>query len=168
MPVLSIGGKTPRVPETVFVADGAYVIGDVDLGEESSVWFQAVLRGDINTITIGPRSNIQDGCVFHVTDSDSVAVGSDVTIGHRAIIHGSRIGDESLIGMGAVVLDGASIGKSSLVAAGAVVLQGMEVPDGVLAAGVPARIIRGLTEAEKEGIRESAVHYVGYARSFSR
>lgn len=168
MPVLSINGRTPRVPESVFVADGAYVIGDVELGEESSVWFQAVLRGDINTITIGPRSNVQDGCVFHVTDSNAVEVGADVTIGHRAIVHGCRIGDESLIGMGAVVLDGARIGKSALVAAGAVVLQGMSVPDGVLAAGVPARILRELTDAEKAGIRASAAHYVGYARDFSR
>lgn len=166
MPIVSIGGKAPRIPASAFVADGAFVIGDVELGKEASVWFQAVLRGDINSIVIGDRTNIQDGCIFHVTNEFSVCVGNDVTVGHRAIVHGCSIGDGSLIGMGSVILDNARIGDNCLVAAGAVVLENAVVPPGSLAAGVPARIIRNLTVEEIGRIHDSAVHYSEYARAF--
>ncbi len=166
MPIVSVAGKTPRVPSSAFVADGAFVIGDVDLGKETSVWFQAVLRGDINTIVIGDRTNIQDGCIFHVTNEYSVRVGTDVTVGHRAIVHGCTIGNGSLIGMGSIILDNVRIGDGCLIAAGAVVRENAVIPPGSLAAGVPARIVRNLSADEIRGIHDSAAHYVEYARTF--
>jgi carbonic anhydrase/acetyltransferase-like protein (isoleucine patch superfamily) len=166
MPALSLGDRSPRIRSSVFLAEGSFVIGDVEIGEDASVWFSAVLRGDINSITIGERTNIQDGCVLHVTHENAVKVGNDVTVGHRAVVHGCTIADECLIGMGSVILDGASLGRNVLVAAGAVVLQNAVVPEGSLVAGVPARIIRPLTIDERNAIRDSARHYVEYARSF--
>jgi len=166
MPLLAAGGKSPRVHPSVFVADGAFVIGEVELAQDASVWFHAVLRGDINSIVVGARTNIQDGCIFHVTNTSGVRVGSDVTVGHGAVVHGCTIGDGSLIGMRAVVLDAARVGEGSLVAAGAVVLEGMVIPPGTLAAGVPARIIRALTTEEQKKLLESAAHYVDYAMAF--
>ncbi len=143
------------------------VIGDVRLGEDASVWFNAVLRGDINTITIGDRSNVQDGVVAHVTHQLPVLVGNDVTIGHLAMIHGCTLGDRCLIGMNAVILDGATIGPDAMVAAGSVVRENFVVPSGVLVAGVPARIARDLTPEERLALLRSAEHYVAYARSYS-
>ena len=166
MPLVPAGGKSPRIHPTAFVAEGAFVIGDVELAQDASVWFQAVLRGDINSISIGPRSNVQDGSIFHVTHEYSVCVGADVTIGHGAIVHGCTIGDGSLIGMRAVVLDNARVGEGTLVAAGAVVLENMVIPPGSLAAGVPARVIRTLSDEERQRLLASASHYVEYARAF--
>ncbi len=143
------------------------VIGDVRLGEDASVWFNAVLRGDINTITIGDRSNVQDGVVAHVTRRLPVLIGNDVTIGHLAMIHGCTLGDRCLIGMNAVILDGATIGPDAMVAAGSVVRENFVVPSGVLVAGVPARIARDLTPEERLALLRSAEHYVAYARSYS-
>ena len=168
MPLYSCNDHAPRIHPTAFVADGAVIAGNVTLEEDASVWFNAVLRGDINTISIGQRTNIQDGCVLHVTNTFPVRIGKDVTVGHRAVVHGCTIEDESLVGMGAVILDNAHIGPNALVAAGALVLEGAEVPEGSLAAGVPARVIRKLTDAEKDRIRSSAHHYVEYAKSFAR
>jgi carbonic anhydrase/acetyltransferase-like protein (isoleucine patch superfamily) len=159
-------GVTPRVHPSVFVADGAQIIGDVELGMDSSVWFNAVLRGDINAIRVGERSNVQDGAVLHVTHEYPVYVGADATVGHQAIIHGCTVEDGSLIGMGAIILDNARIGPYSLVAAGAVVREGFVVPEGMLAAGVPARIVRKLTDQEKEALFESAQRYMTYAAGF--
>jgi carbonic anhydrase/acetyltransferase-like protein (isoleucine patch superfamily) len=164
--IMSINDRHPRVHPSVFVADGTHIIGDVTIGTDASVWFNVTLRGDINSITIGDRTNIQDGCVLHVTNDDAVVVGRDVTVGHRAIVHGCRVEDCSLIGMGAVVLDGARVGPSALVAAGAVVLQGFVIPEGMLAAGVPARVIRPLTGEERDQLLQSAVHYTQYAQQF--
>jgi carbonic anhydrase/acetyltransferase-like protein (isoleucine patch superfamily) len=149
------------------VAGGAWLIGDVELGEQASVWFNAVLRGDINTIHLGSRSNVQDGAVLHVTRELPVRIGVDVTIGHKAMIHGCRIGDGSLVGMNAVVLDNARIGPFALVAAGAVVRENFVVPEGKLVAGVPARIVRDLTDVERAQLLQSAKNYVGYALSFT-
>ena len=142
------------------------MIGDVTVGEDSSIWFNVVARGDINTIQIGKRSNIQDGSVLHVTEDCPVRVGDDVTIGHKALVHGCRIEQGSLIGMGAVVLDNATVGPNALVAAGAVVREKYVVPPGTLVAGVPARVVRELTEEERSLILQSAEHYIEYARSF--
>ncbi len=158
---------TPRVHPTAYVAGGAWLIGDVELGEQASVWFNAVLRGDINAIHLGSRSNVQDGAVLHVTRELPVRIGDDVTIGHKAMIHGCRIGDGSLIGMNAVVLDDARIGPFALVAAGAVVRENFVVPEGKLVAGVPARIVRDLTDVERAQLLQSAKNYVGYALSFT-
>ena len=166
MRVLTHGGFSPVIHPSAFIAEGAYVIGNVEIREDASVWFHSVLRGDINSITIGERTNIQDGAIFHVTHELPVCVGKDVTVGHRAIVHGCSIDDGSLIGMGAVVLDRARIGKHSLVAAGAVVREGFVVPEGMLVGGVPAKVLRALSDDEKHSILESAAHYVKYAESF--
>jgi carbonic anhydrase/acetyltransferase-like protein (isoleucine patch superfamily) len=157
-------GLRPRVHPSVFVADGAVLVGDVKIAADASVWYNAVLRGDINSVSVGERTNIQDGAVLHVTEECPVVVGDDVTVGHRAIVHGCVVENASLIGMGAVVLDRARIGARALVAAGAVVLEGMIVPPGVLAAGVPARVIRPLTDEEQAGVLGSAKRYVEYAQ----
>jgi len=166
MTVVTFQGKTPKVDLTVYIAPGACIIGDVDIGRDASIWFNVVVRADINRISIGERTNVQDGAVVHVTHVHPVQIGADVTIGHRAIVHGCGIGDCCLIGMGAVVLDNALIGPQALVAAGAVVRENFVVPEGTLAAGVPARIIRKLSDAEKEMLAQSAAHYVEYSRSW--
>ena len=159
-------GVVPRVHPSAFVAPGAHVIGEVDLGVASSVWFNVVLRGDINRIAVGDRTNIQDGSVVHVTHALPALIGSDVTVGHLAMIHGCQIEDACLIGMNAILLDGARVGPGALVAAGSVVREGFVVPPGMLAAGVPARLVRELSAAEREEILRSAAQYVEYARSF--
>ncbi len=158
-------GVSPDVHPTAFVAPGAWLIGEVRLGEEASIWYNAVLRGDINAIRIGRRSNIQDGCVLHVTKKLAVEIAEEVTVGHMAMIHACRIGRGSLIGMNAVVLDDAEVGEGALVAAGAVVKEGFVVPPGTLAAGVPARIVRDLSGEERRAIVQSAANYVAYAAS---
>lgn len=158
-------GVTPAVHPSVFVAQGAWLIGDVTLEEDASIWYNAVLRGDINAIRVGRRSNIQDGCVLHVTARLPVLIAEEVTVGHMAMIHGCRIGARSLIGMNAVVLDKAEVGEGALVAAGTVVRENFVVPPGMLAAGVPARIVRELTAEERAGIVQSAANYVAYAAS---
>lgn len=163
MPLRTFENSTPDLHPSVFVADTAEVIGNVELGPESSVWYGAVLRGDINRIIVGKRSNIQDGSVFHVTSRYPVRLGNNVTVGHRAIVHGCTIGNDCLIGMGAIILDNATVGDGTLVAAGAVVLQNAVVPERSLVAGVPARVIRTLSDDEVREIRESADHYVDYA-----
>lgn len=155
------GGHAPVVPPTAFVAPGASIIGDVVLGEDASIWFSAVLRGDVNFIRVGARSNLQDGVVVHVNDGgESTTVGEEVTVGHQAILHGCRLGRRSLIGMGSVVLNGVSVGDESMVAAGAVVPPGLQVPPRVLVRGVPGRVARPLTDAEIAHLAESAAHYV--------
>ena len=156
-------GVAPSVHRTAFVAEGSWLIGDVSLDEEASVWYNAVLRGDINSIRVGRRSNIQDGCVLHVTRRLSVEIGDEVSVGHMAMIHGCRIGSRSLIGMNAVVLDNAVVGECALVAAGALVKENFLVPPGTLAAGVPARIVRELTGEERQAMVQSAANYVAYA-----
>jgi carbonic anhydrase/acetyltransferase-like protein (isoleucine patch superfamily) len=160
-------GVAPLVHPTAFVAGGAWLIGDVRLEEEASVWYNAVLRGDINAVRVGRRSNIQDGCILHVTAKLSVEIGEEVTVGHMAMIHGCRIGSRSLIGMNAVVLDDAEVGEGALVAAGALVRESFVVPAGTLAAGVPARVVRELTVEERRAIVQSAANYVAYAAGFS-
>jgi len=159
--ITPFGGKHPRLEKSVFVAPNAQVIGDVELGEDVSVWFGAVIRGDVHYIRIGARTNIQDLTVIHVNEgTHATVVEDDVTVGHRAILHGCHIMKGSLIGMGAIVLDGAKVGPESLVAAGAVVGPGTEIPPRSLARGVPARVTRSLTEAELEHLVYSAKHYV--------
>ncbi|MFC5908185.1 gamma carbonic anhydrase family protein [Streptacidiphilus monticola] len=150
---LDLGGRRPDVDPTAWLAPGSTVVGEVALGPESSVWYGAVLRGDMGPIAIGRGSNIQDGCVVHTDPGFPVSVGSGVSVGHRAVLHGCTVEDDALIGMGAVVLNGAVIGRGSLVAAGAVVTQGKMIPPHSLVAGVPANVVRELTEEERAGIR---------------
>lgn len=161
-------GVLPRLHASAYVAPGAQLVGEVLVGEDSSIWFNAVLRGDINRVVVGDRTNIQDGSVVHVTSALPALIGSDVTVGHMAMIHGCRIEDACLIGMNAIVLDGAVVGPGALVAAGSVVREGFIVPPGMLVAGVPAKIVRELTASERQEIVQSAVHYVEYARSYQQ
>ncbi|GAA3626437.1 gamma carbonic anhydrase family protein [Microbacterium awajiense] len=157
--ILSLNGRTPVLGDGAFVATGARVIGAVTLGAGASVWYNAVLRADGDSITIGADSNVQDSASIHVDRGSPVLVGREVSIGHNAVVHGCTIGDGSLIGMGAVILNGARIGGGCLVAAGAVVLEGTEVPDGSLVAGVPAKVRRALTDEERAKLRANADAY---------
>ena len=166
MPVREHHGVKPRVHPSAFVAEGAWVVGDVEIGEDASIWFNAVLRGDINAIRVGKRTNVQDGVVIHVTSELPAIVGDDVTVGHKAIIHGCRIEHACLIGMNAVVLDRAVVGPFAVVAAGAVVKEGFTVPEGMLVAGVPARVVRPITDKERAFLLQSSRNYVGYARGY--
>jgi gamma-carbonic anhydrase len=159
-------GVEPTIHPSAFVAEGACLIGEVELAEESNIWFNAVLRGDINRIRVGRRSNVQDGAVVHVTRQLPVEIGEEVTVGHRVMLHGCRIEACSLIGMGAIVLDSARVGPFAIVAAGSVVREHCVVPEGVLVAGVPAKVIRTLTDDERLMLRQSADNYVHYARSY--
>ena len=156
-------GRLPRVHPTAYVDDSAQVIGDVEVGEESSVWMVVVIRGDVHRIRIGRRSNVQDGTVVHVMkDTHPTTVGDEVTIGHAAVIHGCTIEDRCLIGMGAILLNGAHVGQESIVAAGTLVVEGMEIPPRSLVMGSPARLKRSLTDADVAGIRTYADRYVQY------
>jgi carbonic anhydrase/acetyltransferase-like protein (isoleucine patch superfamily) len=157
--VLSVAGRTPTLDPTAFVATGARVIGGVSLAEGCSVWYNAVLRADGDTITVGAGSNLQDNVSVHVDRGRPVLIGQNVSVGHNAVVHGCTIGDGSLIGMGAVVLSGAVIGAGCLVAGGAVVLEGAVIPPGSLVAGVPAKVRRELSEAERDGILRNAQAY---------
>jgi len=160
--------RIPKLHESVFVADGAKIIGDVEIDKYSGIWFNAVIRGDVNFIHIGSRTNIQDNSVLHVTSKTApLNIGSDITIGHSAVLHGCTLEDFCLIGMGAIVMDRAHIHRHSMVAAGAIVLEGFDVPEGMLVAGIPARVKRALTEEERQFIRQSAVNYVGYAQAYN-
>ena len=151
--------KTPDIHPSAFVAPGAVVRGEVHLAENSSVFYNAVLRGDRAPISIGEGTNIQDNCVVHVEYDLPVTVGKNVTVGHGAILHGCTVGDETLIGMGAIVLNGAQIGKGCLIGAGALVTQNAVIPVGCMAVGSPARVKRPLTPEEMDGLRQSAADY---------
>jgi carbonic anhydrase/acetyltransferase-like protein (isoleucine patch superfamily) len=165
--IKAFGGVTPRISETAFVADSADVIGDVVLGEESSVWFHSVIRGDLNQIRIGNRTNIQDLCLLHVLKNGGpVIMGDDVTVGHRAIIHACTIKNRVLVGMGAVILDGVSVGEDSVIGAGALLTPGTVIPPASLVLGSPARVRRPTTQEELDLIRRSARNYVEYARMY--
>ena len=159
--LLPFGSRTPLVPASAFVAPGAALIGDAALGEDASIWFGAVLRADLNSIRVGRRSNLQDGVVVHVNaGDDSTTVADEVTVGHRAVLHGCRLETRCLVGMGSVVLDGAVVGAEAMVAAGALVPPGLEIPPRTLARGVPARVARPLSDAEIAHLEWSAAHYV--------
>lgn len=155
----------PKLAEDVFLAPGVKLIGDVEIGSGSSVWYNAVIRGDVHYIKIGEQTNVQDGSMLHVTNGKyPLNIGNKVTIGHSVTLHGCTIKDLSLIGMGSIVLDGAIVEEKSIVAAGAVVRPGFVVPSGKLVAGVPAKIVRDLTEAELLDLEESANRYKKYSQ----
>jgi carbonic anhydrase/acetyltransferase-like protein (isoleucine patch superfamily) len=156
----------PTIHQTCFVAPGAVIIGNVSLHEESNVWFQTVLRADINRIVIGPRTNVQDGSVVHLADDYSTFVGELVTIGHKAILHACTIADEVLVGMGAIVLDGAEIGARSIIGAGALVTGGKKFPAGSLIVGSPAKVVRNLSIDEQADIKVWAEKYVMLGRAY--
>ena len=166
MAVSALNGTQPRVADSAWVADSAQVMGNVVLGEDSSVWFGTVIRGDTETITVGRGSNIQDASVLHADIGKPLTIGDNVTVGHQVMLHGCTIGDESLIGIGAIVLNGAKIGRHCLVGAGALVTEGKEFPDGSMIIGSPAKAVRQLTPEQIEGLKLSAQHYMDNARRF--
>ena len=153
----------PRVHPSAFIDDSAQVIGDVDIGEDSSVWMCVVIRGDVNRIRIGRRSNIQDGTIVHVmTDTHPTIIGDDVTVGHAAVVHGCTIEDRCLIGMGAILLNGVSVGTGSIIAAGTLLPEGMQVPPRSLVMGAPGKVRRTLSDADLDEIQMYADRYVAY------
>ena len=157
----------PELADSVFVAPTATIIGDVHVGADSSIWFGVVLRGDVNLIRIGRRTNIQDGSIVHVTSqTHATVIGDDVTVGHGVKLHGCTVGDGALIGIGAIVLDGAVIGEGSMVAAGSLVTPGTVVPPRSLVTGSPARVKRPLTDSEIAGLKDLAVRYTNYGREY--
>ncbi|CAB5657978.1 carnitine operon protein CaiE [Delftia tsuruhatensis] len=166
MAIYELDGVAPEVAASAWVADSAEVMGNVRLAEDASIWFGAVVRGDCESISIGEGSNIQDASVLHADLGKPLVVGRHVTVGHQVMLHGCTIGDESLIGIGAVVLNGARIGRNCLVGAGALVTEGKEFPDGSMIIGSPAKAVRQLTPEQIEGLRRSAQHYVDNARRF--
>jgi len=166
--ILPYRGMVPACHPTVFVAEGAKVIGGVEIGEDSSVWFNTVIRGDINRIRIGSRTNVQDNCTLHVTVANAVVVGDSVTFGHGVVAHGCTIEDLCLIGIGSVVLDGAVIGRGSVIGAGAVVPPGMAVPPHALVLGVPGKVVKILAPGSADANRITADHYVEYARTYRK
>ena len=168
MALYQLDDKTPQVADSAWVADSAQVMGDVQLDENVSIWFNCTLRGDNDPITIGEGSNIQDGSVLHTDEGVPLTIGRHVTVGHMVMLHGCTIGDESLIGIGAVVLNGAKIGKNCLVGAGALVTEGKEFPDGSMILGSPAKVVRQLTPEQIEGLRYSAQHYIDNANRYRK
>jgi carbonic anhydrase/acetyltransferase-like protein (isoleucine patch superfamily) len=154
-------GVTPRVHPSCFVEDSAQVVGDVELGEDSSVWFNAVLRGDVNPIRIGKRTNIQDLTMVHVTShANATHVGDDCTVGHHVILHGCIVGNRVLVGMGAILMDGVEVGDDCIIGAGALLTPGTKVPPGSLVVGSPGKVKRPITDGEREFLLMSAQHYV--------
>lgn len=166
MAIYELDHIRPRLAESAWVADSAQVMGNVELAEDSSVWFGVVIRGDTESIQIGRGSNIQDASVLHADIGKPLTVGENVTVGHKVMLHGCSIGDGSLIGIGAVVLNGAKIGKGCIVGAGALVTEGKEFPDGSMIIGSPAKVVRELTEDQQAGLKMSALHYIENARRF--
>ena len=160
--IKSFCGIEPQIEESVYVSESADIIGKVKIGKNSSVWYNAVVRGDDEEIVIGENTNIQDGSVLH--GEEKTIIGNNVTVGHRAIVHGAKIGDNSLVGMGAIVLDGAEIGAYCLVGAGALVTSNKKFEDGMLILGSPAKAIRPLTAEEKKDLDKSAALYVKTAK----
>lgn len=169
MPLYSLGDLSPKTagPGTYWVAPGAHVIGDVRLGEDVSIWFGSVLRGDKEPLAIGDRTNIQEHCVVHADPSFPATIGSDVTIGHRVIVHGCTIGDGSLIGMGAMILNGASIGKDCLIGAGSLVTEGKEIPDGSVVMGSPGKVVRDVDDKIREMLSRPTANYVQNWKRFA-
>jgi len=157
---------TPSVHPSAFIAPGAVVLGAVEIGSESSVWYSSVLRGDINRIVLGHQTNVQDGCVLHVSDDFACVLGDRVTVGHRAVVHACTVGDEVLVGMGAIILDGAQIGPRSIIAAGALVTKGAVIPEGSLVVGAPAKVVRSLTPEEMAANVKLALKYVELSRRY--
>ncbi|MBL6429502.1 MAG: gamma carbonic anhydrase family protein [Maritimibacter sp.] len=164
--IYELDGIAPTIHEDTWVAPDANLIGDVVLEEGSSVWFGCTLRGDNERLTIGKGTNVQENCVFHTDMGFPLTLGENVTIGHKAMLHGCTVGDGSLIGMGATVLNGAKIGKGCLIGAGALVTEGKVIPDGTMVLGSPGKVVRELDDATKQGLIASALHYQNNMRRF--
>ncbi|BBN87512.1 gamma carbonic anhydrase family protein [Azospira sp. I09] len=167
MPIYKIDQKTPQIAASAWVAPNATVIGDARLGDNVSIWWNAVLRGDNDPIHIGANSNIQDGSVLHTDEGVPMHIGANVTVGHMVMLHGCTLGDNSLIGIGSVILNRAVIGKHSIVGANTLIPEGKVFPDGVLIVGSPGKVVRELSEEEKARLQKSADHYVDNARRYA-
>jgi carbonic anhydrase/acetyltransferase-like protein (isoleucine patch superfamily) len=166
MALYALDDIKPQVAESAWVAEDAQVIGGVSLAADSSIWFGVVVRGDSGAISVGEGSNIQDNSVLHADEGVPLTIGKHVTVGHQVMLHGCTIGDESLIGIGAIILNNAKIGRNCLVGAGALVTEGKEFPDGSMIIGSPAKAVRQLSPEQIEGLRRSAQHYIANARRF--
>ena len=166
MAVYQLDDRMPQIDPSAWVAESAQVMGGVTMGANASVWFGSTVRGDTDLITIGEGTNIQDGSVLHADYGQPLTIGNNVTVGHMVMLHGCTIGDESLIGIGAVVLNGAKIGKNCLVGAGSLVTEGKEFPDGSMIMGTPAKVVRQLTPEQIQGLRESAKRYIENAHRY--
>jgi len=165
--ILPYKGISPKIDPSVFIVDGADVVGDVEIGRDSSIWFGAVVRGDVNYVRIGERTNVQDNSVLHVTkETHPLVLGDDITVGHGVVLHGCTLLGRSLIGMGAIILDGAEIPEDSMVGAGALVTENKKFPPGSLILGSPARVVRELKPEEIARIKRSADNYIGYAQNY--
>ena len=163
MPILPFRGTWPVVASDAFVADSAYVIGNVTIGQGSSVWYGAIVRGDMAPIAIGARTNIQDGSVVHVDDGVGTVIGDDVVVGHGAIVHGATVSDGAMVAMRATVMNRAIVGAGAIIGAGAIVTQGKEIPARMMAIGIPAKVAREVTDDEVAAVRANAARYVAYA-----
>ncbi|WP_126445427.1 gamma carbonic anhydrase family protein [Sulfuricystis multivorans] len=168
MPIYRIGAKTPQIDPTAWIAPNATVIGDVRLAAHTSVWWNCVLRGDNDPITVGENSNVQDGSILHTDDGIPLTIGRNVTVGHMVMLHGCTIGDGTLIGMGAIVLNSVVIGKNCLIGAGTLIPEGKVIPDDSLVVGSPGRVVHELTEKHRARIADSAQHYVVTADNYRR
>lgn len=164
--IMDFKGKSPKISETAFISNSADLIGDIEIGDFSSVWFNAVLRGDRNKIKIGSRTSIQDNVVIHADPENRVQIGDDVSVGHGAVLHGCKIESNVLIGMNSTVLNGAEIGKNSIVGANALIPEGKKYPENSLIIGVPGKIKREIEKYEIEAIAENAVEYVELVREY--
>ncbi|MDO4535908.1 MAG: gamma carbonic anhydrase family protein [Clostridium perfringens] len=164
--IKSFKDAVPKISSKAYIAENATIIGNVNIKENASIWFGSVLRGDVGSITIGKRSNVQDNSVIHVDKDLNVIIGDDVTIGHSTIIHGCYIGNNSLIGMGSVILNGAKIGNNTLIGAKTLITQNKSIPDGVLVLGNPGKVIRKLTEDEILSLKKSAENYVTESKEY--
>lgn len=157
---------TPKIHETAFVAPNSVVVGDVVLGANTTIWYNAVLRGDIDRIVVGDNTNIQEGCILHCKEGEEIKIGSHVTVGHGAILHSCQVGNNTLIGMGAIVLDGSEIGNNCLIAAGSVVTSKSKIHDGSLVVGSPAKVTRELSEQEISDIKNNANEYINLLKYY--
>jgi carbonic anhydrase/acetyltransferase-like protein (isoleucine patch superfamily) len=167
MTLYALDGVAPQIDPTAWVAPDANVVGRVTLGAGSSVWFGVTIRGDNEEINVGAGSNVQENCVFHTDPGCPLTIGVNCTIGHKAMLHGCTVGDNSLVGMGATILNGAKIGKNCLIGAGSLVTEGKEIPDGSLVMGSPAKVVRQLDAAAWAGLTKSAEHYQANAKRFA-
>jgi carbonic anhydrase/acetyltransferase-like protein (isoleucine patch superfamily) len=163
---IPLAGRTPQIHESAWIAPNATVIGDVRMAPDSSLWFSAVIRADGDVISIGPGSNVQDGCVLHADRGVPLSLGAGVTVGHNAVLHGCRIEDDVLVGMGAIVLNGATVRAGSIIGAGAMIAEGTDIPAGSLVLGVPGRVRRSTTAGERDSIRDNARFYVERVREY--
>lgn len=166
MLVLPYNGVWPRIAPSAFVAPTAVIVGDVEIGEEASVWFGVVIRADTAPVRIGLRSNVQDNTVIHTDEGAPTIIGADCSVGHAAIVHGAIVGDGALIGMGATLLNRSSVEAGAIVAAGSLLAEGKAVPQGHLAMGTPARPVRAVNDTERERMRDGIAHYLAYAREY--